>query len=260
MENPLLSVIVPVYNEEKTIGPLLEKVAASSFDKEIVVVDDGSTDNTRSQIERAKSRLGDIIKPFYQGKNQGKGAAIRRGVAEARGNVVLIQDADLEYNPDEYPKLVEPILSGIADVVYGSRFFSSGPHRVLYFRHYIGNRFLTTLSNIFTNLNLSDMETCYKAFRAEVIKSINLEEKRFGFEPEVTAKAAKLRIREKSGRSLPLRIYEVPVSYFGRSYEEGKKINWKDGIRALLCIMRYGLRGKRYIEVDSIDSWLKGVQ
>lgn len=256
MSQLLLSVIVPVYNEEKTIATLLEKVAAAPFEKEIIVVDDGSTDSTRAQIEHAKSKLGDVIKPFYQQKNQGKGAAIRRGVVEAKGKIILIQDADLEYDPQEYPKLLEPILSGRADVVYGSRFFSSGPHRVLYFWHYVGNRFLTTLSNMFTNLNLSDMETCYKAFRAEVMKNINLEENRFGFEPEVTAKAAKLRIKDKTGKTLPLRIYEVPISYFGRSYEEGKKINWKDGIKALWCIVKYGLKSKRYIEVDSLDKWL----
>lgn len=257
MSQPLLSVIVPVYNEEKTVGALLEKVAISPFDKEIVVVDDGSIDNTRGEIEKAKSKLGDVIKPFYQQKNQGKGAAIRRGVVEAIGKIILVQDADLEYDPQEYPKLLEPILSGRADVVYGSRFFSSGPHRVLYFWHYLGNRFLTALSNMFTNLNLSDMETCYKAFRAEVIKNINLKENRFGFEPEVTAKAAKLRVKEKSGRTISLRIYEVPVSYFGRSYEEGKKINWKDGIKALWCIVKYGAQKRRYIEVDSLDGWVK---
>ena len=258
-KRPLLSIVVPVYNEEATVCALLEKVAAVPFDKEIIVVDDGSTDSTREKIEEMRRKLGDVIRPFYQERNQGKGAALRRGFAEARGRIIIIQDADLEYDPSEYPRLLEPILSGRADVVYGSRFFSSGPHRVLYFWHYVGNRFLTTLSNMFTNLNLSDMETCYKVFRAEVIKNIKLKENRFGFEPEVTAKCAKLRVRERSGRSIPIRIYEVPISYFGRSYEEGKKINWKDGLRALVCIVKYGLEKKRFIEVESLDEWTAGI-
>jgi len=259
-KRPLLSVIVPVYNEEATVETLLERVVAAPFDKEIIVVDDASTDSTRERIEAAKGKLGEIIKPFYHEANRGKGAALRTGFAQAKGRIVLVQDADLEYNPAEYPRLLEPILSGDADVVYGSRFFSSGPHRVLYFRHYVGNRLLTTLSNLFTNLNLSDMETCYKAFRAEVIAGIALQEDGFGFEPEVTAKAAKLRVREKSGRSFPIRIYEVPISYFGRSYEEGKKINWKDGARALWCIVKYGFGKTRYIDVDNLEGWTKGFE
>lgn len=225
------SIVIPVYNEVDTISALLRRVAAVPIDKEIIVVDDYSTDGTRPVLARIAE---DNVRILLHDRNRGKGAALRTGVAAATGDVVLIQDADLEYNPDEYPRLLEPIFDGRADVVYGSRFSGGECHRVLYFWHYLGNRTLTLLSNIFTNLNLTDMETCYKVFRREIIQGLRLEEDRFGFEPEVTAKIA----------ALGCRIYEVGISYSGRTYEEGKKIGWKDGIRAVWCILKYRPRKK----------------
>ena len=228
MTAPRFSVVIPVYNERGTVEKLLERVQAVPLDKEIVVVDDGSTDGTRELLARLTA--GGVVRVFLQDHNRGKGAALRRGFAEARGAVILIQDADLEYDPGDYPGLLGPIERGEADVVYGSRFLG-GPHRVLLFWHYVGNRLLTTLSNVFTNLNLSDVWTCYKVFRTEVLRDITLREDRFGFEAEVTAKIARGRWR----------IYEVPISYHGRTYAEGKKITWKDGIRGVWCTVRYGL-------------------
>jgi len=228
MTAPRFSVVIPVYNERGTIEKLLARVQAVPLAKEIVVVDDGSTDGTRELLARLTAD--GAVRVFLQDHNRGKGAALRRGFAEARGAVILIQDADLEYDPRDYPGLLGPIDRGEADVVYGSRFLG-GPHRVLLFWHYVGNRLLTTLSNVFTNLNLSDVWTCYKVFRAEVLRDITLREDRFGFEAEVTAKIARGRWR----------IYEVPISYHGRTYAEGKKITWKDGIRGVWCTVRYGL-------------------
>lgn len=248
MINVKLSVVIPVYNERQYIEEILRRVQLVDIDKEIIIIDDCSTDGTREFLEELilakddpnlnmftlptlKHRLSvENLKILLQEQNKGKGATLRRGFKEAAGNVVVIQDADLEYNPKDYNKLLEPIIAGEADVVYGSRFLG-GPHRVLYFWHSIGNKFLTTLSNVFTNINLSDMETCYKMFRKEVLDSIELKQNRFGFEPEVTAKVAKKRVR----------IYEVPISYYGRTYKEGKKINWKDGMKAIWCIIRYNL-------------------
>lgn len=227
----ILSVVIPVYNEVETVRTILEMVRGvplpGGMEKEIVVVDDCSTDGTRevlADLERDGS-----IRVVFHGRNRGKGAALRTGIATTRGDIVLIQDADLEYDPREYPKLIEPILAGRADVVYGSRFSGGESKRVLFYWHYVGNRFLTTLSNMFTNINLTDMETCYKVFRGEIIRGIRIEEDRFGFEPEVTSKVARLGCR----------IYEVGISYYGRTYAEGKKINWKDGVRALWCIVKY---------------------
>jgi glycosyltransferase involved in cell wall biosynthesis len=229
---PTLSVVIPCYNETKTIRAILERVraAAPALSKELIVVDDMSTDGTREMLSGELRPLVDTL--VLHERNQGKGAALRSGIRAATGRIVVIQDADLEYDPNEYEVLVRPILDGRADVVFGSRFVSGGTRRVLYFWHYVGNQLLTLLSNVFTNLNLSDMETCYKVFRREVIQSIEIEEDRFGFEPEVTAKVAKLKCR----------IYEVGISYAGRTYEEGKKIGWKDGVSALRCIVKYGLR------------------
>ena len=225
---PLLTVVTPAYNERRTLPQVLEAIRAVPLRKEILIVDDASTDGTTDFLkDEVEDRYADV-RVLYQPYNQGKGAALRRGFAEARGDIVLIQDADLEYDPREYPQLLAPILAGKADVVYGSR-FQGGPHRVLYFWHSVGNRFLTTLSNMFTDLNLTDMETCYKVFRREVIQDIPLRQNRFGFEPEVTAKIARR----------GWRIFEVPISYSGRSYAEGKKIGWKDGVQAIWCILRY---------------------
>lgn len=225
-----ISVVIPVYNERGTIEQIVKAVRASEVgDLEIIVVDDASSDGTQEVLKEQVSALADKI--IYQPHNQGKGAALRAGFAAATGDVVLVQDADLEYNPADYPTLLEPILSGKADAVFGSRFMGGRPHRVLYFWHMVGNRFLTLLSNMFTNLNLTDLETCYKAFRADVIKKLELCEDRFGFEPEVTAKLAKARCR----------IYEVGISYNGRTYSEGKKVNWKDGFHAIYAILRYNL-------------------
>ncbi len=226
----LLSVVIPCYNERATIRELVDAVRASPYpDKQIIIVDDCSTDGTRALLESEIKPLVDFI--FYHEVNRGKGAALRTGIAAATGDVIVIQDADLEYDPNEYPSLVEPILHDRADVVFGSRFMSGRPHRVLYFWHTIANRLLTLASNVFTNLNLTDMETCYKVFRREIIQSIVIEENRFGFEPEITAKIAKTRCR----------IYEVGISYYGRTYEDGKKIGWKDGVRALICIVKYNV-------------------
>ena len=226
-----VSVIVPCFNEMSTILALVERVLAAPFDKEVIVVDDGSTDGTCELLAEKVSLLPGV-RVLLQDRNLGKGAALRRGFAEAKGDVVIVQDADLEYDPAQIPFVVAPILAGHADVVYGSRFLG-GPHRVLYFWHAVGNSLLTLLSNMVTDLNLTDMENCYKAFRREVIQSLTLEEDRFGFEPEVTVKLA----REKG-----IRIYEVPVSYHGRTYAEGKKIGTKDGLRAIWAIVKYGVR------------------
>ena len=227
---PTLSVVVPVFNEAATVRELLRRVLASPVDKEVVVVDDGSSDGTREILAGL-----DVppVRVVLHDRNRGKGAALRTGFAAARGRVVVVQDADLEYDPAEFPVLLAPILDGRADAVFGSRFLG-GPHRVLYCRHRIGNAVLTFLSNLATNLNLTDMETCYKAVRREVLQALVLREDRFGFEPEVTAKLA----------WAGARIYEVPISYSGRTYEEGKKIRWTDGVRALWCIWKYGVLGR----------------
>jgi len=222
---------MPVYNERATIEEILRRVAEVDLEKEIIVVDDGSTDGTRQWLEANRDRFG--YRLIAHERNLGKGAALRDGFRAATGDIVIIQDADLEYDPQDYQRLIEPIASGRADVVYGSRFLGSDPHRVLYFWHYVGNRFLTLVSNMFTNLNLSDMETGYKVFRRELIQAIEIREKRFGVEPEITAKIA----RKKA------RIYEVGISYSGREYGEGKKITWRDGFWALWCILRYSLFG-----------------
>jgi glycosyltransferase involved in cell wall biosynthesis len=232
-----LSIIMPTYNEEATLYSIIEKInnviLIGEIEKELIIVNDCSTDNTNKVIENLIPEFKDIqFKYFEQVINQGKGAAIHRGITFATGEYTIIQDADLDYDPKEYNDLLKPVLDGFADVVYGSRFMGSNPHRILFFWHTIGNKFLTTLSNIFTNLNLTDMETCYKLFDTKKLQSLQLKEKRFGFEPEVTAKIAKIP---------NIRIYEVGISYYGRTYEEGKKIGWKDGVHAIYCILRYAI-------------------
>ena len=228
-----LSVIIPCYNELQTIDQIIDAVLRSPYpDKEIIVVDDCSRDGTVEKLRDEIGPKGLVHRIVYHDVNQGKGAALRSGIQQATGEVVIIQDADLEYDPNEYSRLVEPIATGHADVVFGSRFSGGDARRVLYFWHRVGNGFLTTLSNMFTNLNLSDMETCYKVFRREIIQAIDIEESRFGFEPEITAKIARKGYR----------IYEVGISYYGRTYAEGKKIGWKDGVRAIYCILKYNLR------------------
>ena len=223
-----LSILIPVYNEEKTVALLLDKVKQAPFDKEIVVVDDGSTDGTREILEGFDDPFMHVI--FHE-VNIGKGAALRTAINSASGDILIFQDADLEYDPKEYPFLLQPILDGMADVVYGSRFAGHGAHRVFYFWHYVGNRILTLLSNIFTNINLTDMECGYKVFTRQALKGITIEQSGFGVEPEITAKIARKR----------LRIYEVPISYYGRTYEEGKKVGWRDGLQALWCVLKYNL-------------------
>lgn len=230
---PKLSIVIPAYNEATTIEALINRVQAVSlpFSREIVVVDDCSSDGTREILSRIAESCPQYLTVVYHEKNQGKGAALRSGFAAATGDIIIIQDADLEYDPDEYPKLLNPILNGKADVVYGSRFVGGEAHRVLYFWHYVGNTLLTQLSNMLTNLNLTDMETCYKAFKREILSQMTFEENRFGFEPEFTANIARLHCR----------IYEVGISYSGRNYQEGKKIGWRDGFSALRCIIKYNI-------------------
>jgi len=227
-----LSIVIPVYNEAKTVDQLLGMVLRvdTGLATELIVVDDCSSDGTRAVLEKAKDKYSNMVLLFHE-KNQGKGAALRSGFAVATGDIVLVQDADLEYDPKEYPHLLQPILDGHADVVFGSRFLGGGAHRVVFYWHYLGNQVLTLLSNMMTNLNLTDMEVCYKVFKREVLKDIKIRENRFGFEVEITAKVARKKWR----------IYEVPISYYGRDYAEGKKITWKDGFRALWCILKYRL-------------------
>jgi glycosyltransferase involved in cell wall biosynthesis len=232
-----LSIIIPAYNEARTIHLILNKVAAvqliNGFEKEVIIVNDCSKDNTEEAINNYMFANPHLPITYYKHEvNQGKGAAIHTGIKQATGDLVIIQDADLEYNPEEFNLLLKPFVDGFADVVYGSRFIGGNPHRILFFWHSIGNKWLTKLSNMLTNLNLTDMETCYKMFRREVIQGIKLKEKRFGFEPEVTAKIARIP---------KIRIYEIGISYYGRTYEEGKKIGWKDGFRAIYCILKYNI-------------------
>lgn len=241
MELKVLSIVIPVYNEERTIHLILDKIQEVTLNgglkKEVILVDDCSKDNSIEAIEKYMSNHPDIgLKLFKHEVNQGKGGALHTGIKVATGDLIVIQDADLEYDPQEYNDLLKPILNGQADVVYGSRFMGGNPHRILFFWHSIGNGFLTFLSNAFTNLNLTDMETCYKMFKADIIQGLHLKEKRFGFEPEVTAKISRIK---------NLRIYEIGISYYGRTYEEGKKIGWKDGFRAMYCILKYNTWGKK---------------
>lgn len=236
-----LSIVIPAYNEAKTIHFILNKVKAvkllNDIEKELIIVNDCSTDETENAILKYQSENQDLPISYYRHEvNKGKGAAIHTGIQKASGDLVIIQDADLEYDPEEYNILLKPFLNGVADVVYGSRFMGGKPHRILFYWHSIGNQFLTKFSNMCTNLNLTDMETCYKMTRREIIQSIHLVENRFGFEPEVTAKLARIK---------GIRIYEVGISYYGRTYEEGKKIGWKDGFRAIYCIAKYGLFGAK---------------
>ena len=238
---PRISVVIPVYNEIATLAEILRRVTAVDFPKELVIVDDCSRDGSRELLQRLSTEGLSVIggtpknrnelRVLFQEKNQGKGAALRRGFSESTGDIVIVQDADLAYDPREIPRVIQPIIDGDADVVFGSR-FTGTPRRVLYFWHSVGNQLLTTLSNMFSDLNLTDMETCYKAFRGEVIRSVRVEEDRFGFEPEITAKVA------RGG----WRVFEVPISYHGRTYEEGKKIGWKDGVRALYAIGKYAIK------------------
>lgn len=237
MNTKTLSIVIPVYNEAKTIHLILDKIGKvdllEEMNKEVIVVNDCSTDDTIHSLEAYKNAHAQFNLTIYsQEKNLGKGAALHRGIKEATGDYVIIQDADLEYDPAEYNRLLQPILDGFADVVYGSRFIGGRAHRILFFWHTIGNKFLTMLSNMFTNMNITDMETCYKLFKREMIQSLDLKERRFGFEPEVTAKISRIP---------NVRIYEVGISYYGRTYAEGKKINWKDGFRAIYCVLRYNI-------------------
>ncbi|OJJ21212.1 glycosyl transferase [marine bacterium AO1-C] len=236
-----LSIIIPAYNEEKTIHLILDKVKdmqlMDNIEKELVIVNDCSKDGTEEAIHNYMQKNPDLPISYYKHeKNQGKGAALHTGIKNATGEYLIIQDADLEYDPREYNMLLKPVIEGFADVVYGSRFMGNNPHRILFFWHTIGNKFLTFLSNMFTNLNLTDMETCYKLFKTDMIQGLRLKEKRFGFEPEVTAKVSRIK---------NVRIYEVGISYYGRTYAEGKKINWKDGFRAIYCILKYNIFSKK---------------